>query len=42
MGGIDKHALCHSGETPKHAAAATLNVAGDAVLCGRKPAALAE
>jgi hypothetical protein len=36
VGGVDKHALCHSGRTPRRAAAAVLKTAGDAVLCGRK------
>jgi hypothetical protein len=39
VGGIDKHALCHSGRTPRRAAAATLKAVGGAVLCGRKPVA---
>jgi len=39
VGGVDEHALCHSGRTPRRAAAATLKAAGDAVLCGRKPVA---
>ncbi len=39
VGGIDEHALCHSGITPGRAAAAVRNSAGGAVPCARKPAA---
>jgi len=39
MGGVDEHALCHSGGTPRRAAAAASEAAGGAVLWGRKPGA---
>jgi|SRR5882762_5246922 len=39
MGGVDEHALCHSGRTPRRAAAAASEAAGGAVLWGRKPGA---
>ena len=35
VGGVDKHALGHSGGTPGRAAAATLKAAGGALLCVR-------
>ncbi len=38
MGGVDEHALCHSGVTPRRAAAAARNSAGGAIPCARKPA----
>jgi len=39
MGGVDEHALCHSGRTPRRAAAAASEAAGGAVLWGRKAGA---
>ena len=36
--GVDEHALCHSGITPRRAAAAARNSAGGAIPCVRKPA----
>ena len=38
MGGVDKHALCHSGVAPGRAPAAARNSAGGAIPCARKPA----
>jgi hypothetical protein len=32
VGGVDKHALCHSGRTPGRAAAAAAKAAGGAIL----------
>jgi hypothetical protein len=39
MGGVDEHALWHSGGTPRRAAAAASEAAGGAVLWGGKPVA---
>src|SRR5215831_12813690 len=36
VGGIDKHAFCHSGITPRRADAAERKTAGSAVLCTTK------
>ena len=39
MGGIDEHALCHSGGTPRRAAAAASEAAGGAAMWVEKPVA---
>src|SRR5919109_723259 len=39
VSGVDEHAFCHSGVTPRRASSAWRKSADGAILCARKPAA---